>query len=149
MSNISTVLNCLELVVCLVYLFACLFILVVCVWFLVNFMSQHGLRVPTPILIISYETFRLHAGVLHKGKVGLIICDEVFYFLQWILVFSQIVHWMWKIIATMCWIGPSSEELWQPDIPGPEYHVCPEKSADIRHSHPEWPPGVFQLSSLC
>ncbi|XP_013863536.1 DNA repair and recombination protein RAD54-like [Austrofundulus limnaeus] len=43
---------------------------------LVNFISQHGLRVPTPILIISYETFRLHAEVLHKGKVGLIICDE-------------------------------------------------------------------------
>uniref|UniRef100_A0A8D3CWD0 DNA repair and recombination protein RAD54-like n=1 Tax=Scophthalmus maximus TaxID=52904 RepID=A0A8D3CWD0_SCOMX len=43
---------------------------------LVNFMSQHGLRIPTPILIISYETFRLHAGVLHKGKVGLVICDE-------------------------------------------------------------------------
>lgn len=43
----------------------------------VSFMCQHGLRVPTPILIISYETFRLHANVLHKGKVGLIICDEV------------------------------------------------------------------------
>uniref|UniRef100_A0A4W5QSR8 DNA repair and recombination protein RAD54-like n=1 Tax=Hucho hucho TaxID=62062 RepID=A0A4W5QSR8_9TELE len=43
---------------------------------LVNFMTQHGLRVPTPILIISYETFRLHAEVLHKGKVGLVICDE-------------------------------------------------------------------------
>ncbi|XP_042368806.1 DNA repair and recombination protein RAD54-like isoform X2 [Plectropomus leopardus] len=43
---------------------------------LVNFISQHGLRVPTPILIISYETFRLHAEVLHKGKVGLVICDE-------------------------------------------------------------------------
>ncbi|XP_068176206.1 DNA repair and recombination protein RAD54-like isoform X2 [Antennarius striatus] len=43
---------------------------------LVNFISQHGLRVPTPILIISYETFRLHAEVLHKGKVGLVVCDE-------------------------------------------------------------------------
>lgn len=43
---------------------------------LVNFISQHGLRIPTPILIISYETFRLHAGVLHKGKVGMVICDE-------------------------------------------------------------------------
>lgn len=42
-----------------------------------NFISQQGLRVPTPILIISYETFRLHAEVLHKGKVGLVICDEV------------------------------------------------------------------------
>lgn len=30
----------------------------------------------TPILIISYETFRLHE-VLHRGRVGLIICDEV------------------------------------------------------------------------
>nr|XP_020476561.1 DNA repair and recombination protein RAD54-like [Monopterus albus] len=43
---------------------------------LVNFISQHGLRVPTPVLIISYETFRLHAEVLHRGKVGLVICDE-------------------------------------------------------------------------
>uniref|UniRef100_A0A3Q3SYP8 DNA repair and recombination protein RAD54-like n=1 Tax=Mastacembelus armatus TaxID=205130 RepID=A0A3Q3SYP8_9TELE len=43
---------------------------------LVNFISQHGLRVPSPILIISYETFRLHAEVLHKGKIDLVICDE-------------------------------------------------------------------------
>ncbi|XP_078527823.1 DNA repair and recombination protein RAD54-like isoform X1 [Lissotriton helveticus] len=43
---------------------------------LAGFMSQHGSRVPTPILIISYETFRLHAEVLHKGSVGLVICDE-------------------------------------------------------------------------
>lgn len=50
-------------------------------WFLlVNFVSQHGLRVATPILIISYETFRLHTAVLHKGTVGLVICDEVFTF---------------------------------------------------------------------
>ncbi|XP_036378447.1 DNA repair and recombination protein RAD54-like [Megalops cyprinoides] len=41
-----------------------------------QFMSQRGLRVPSPILIISYETFRLHASVLHKGQVGLVICDE-------------------------------------------------------------------------
>ncbi|XP_054880132.1 DNA repair and recombination protein RAD54-like [Poeciliopsis prolifica] len=43
---------------------------------LVNFISQHGLKVATPILIISYETFRLHADILHRGKVGLVICDE-------------------------------------------------------------------------
>lgn len=43
---------------------------------LMNFIHQRGLRVSMPILIISYETFRLHANVLHKGKVGLIICDE-------------------------------------------------------------------------
>ncbi|CAN9500784.1 unnamed protein product [Ophioblennius macclurei] len=41
-----------------------------------SFIFQQGLRVPTPILIISYETFRLHAGVLHRGNVGLVICDE-------------------------------------------------------------------------
>lgn len=40
-------------------------------------MNQRGARVLSPILIISYETFRLHVGVLQKGSVGLIICDEV------------------------------------------------------------------------
>lgn len=41
-----------------------------------GFMNQRGARVLSPILIISYETFRLHVGVLQKGSVGLIICDE-------------------------------------------------------------------------
>eukprot|EP00795_Rhopilema_esculentum_P004315 gene4315-20520_t len=41
-----------------------------------QFMSQQGTRVPTPVLIISYETFRLHASVLHKSEVGMLICDE-------------------------------------------------------------------------
>ncbi|MEJ1282582.1 DNA repair and recombination protein RAD54-like [Cricetulus griseus] len=41
-----------------------------------GFMNQRGARVPSPILIISYETFRLHVGVLKKGNVGLVICDE-------------------------------------------------------------------------
>ncbi len=40
-------------------------------------MTQYGKRVATPILIISYETFRLHASVLHSCKVGMVICDEV------------------------------------------------------------------------
>jgi len=35
-----------------------------------------GRRVGTPVLIISYETFRLHAHVLTKGEIGAIICDE-------------------------------------------------------------------------
>lgn len=43
---------------------------------LVHFMQQKGRRVCNPILIISYETFRLHAAVLHRGEVGLVICDE-------------------------------------------------------------------------
>ncbi|XP_052033014.1 DNA repair and recombination protein RAD54-like isoform X2 [Apodemus sylvaticus] len=41
-----------------------------------GFMNQRGARVPSPILIISYETFRLHVEVLKKGNVGLVICDE-------------------------------------------------------------------------
>ncbi|XP_076440944.1 DNA repair and recombination protein RAD54-like isoform X2 [Babylonia areolata] len=40
------------------------------------FMKQQGRRICNPVLIISYETFRLHASVLHKGSVGLVICDE-------------------------------------------------------------------------
>ena len=40
-------------------------------------MTQYGGRVVTPVLLISYETFRVHASVLHNGSVGLIICDEV------------------------------------------------------------------------
>lgn len=41
-----------------------------------HFMQQKGRRVSNPVLIISYETFRLHATVLHRGEVGLVICDE-------------------------------------------------------------------------
>lgn len=40
------------------------------------FMSQQGKRTANPVLIISYETFRLHASVLQSGPVGLVICDE-------------------------------------------------------------------------
>lgn len=41
-----------------------------------QFMTLKGGRNPHPILIISYETFRLHSTVMHKGEVGLVICDE-------------------------------------------------------------------------
>ncbi|KAF4526990.1 hypothetical protein B566_EDAN001537 [Ephemera danica] len=41
-----------------------------------GFMHTYGRRPPNPILIISYETFRLHAHVLHQGEVGLVLCDE-------------------------------------------------------------------------
>lgn len=44
-------------------------------------MLQKGRRITNPVLIISYETFRLHASVLHKGEVGLVICDEVISFM--------------------------------------------------------------------
>lgn len=53
-------------------------IIIVLFYFSAHFMQQNGRRVLNPVLIISYETFRLHASVLHKGSVGLVICDEVF-----------------------------------------------------------------------
>uniref|UniRef100_UPI00358E0800 DNA repair and recombination protein RAD54-like isoform X2 n=1 Tax=Myxine glutinosa TaxID=7769 RepID=UPI00358E0800 len=43
---------------------------------LARFMAQHGSRTMQPILIVSYETFRLHADTLHRGVIGLVICDE-------------------------------------------------------------------------
>lgn len=43
---------------------------------LAHFMKPAGRRVVEPVLIISYETFRLHASVLHQSNVGLVICDE-------------------------------------------------------------------------
>ena len=41
-----------------------------------GFMNTWGRKPHNPILIISYETFRLHAKVLHSGEVGLLLCDE-------------------------------------------------------------------------
>ncbi|XP_043268087.1 DNA repair and recombination protein RAD54-like [Venturia canescens] len=43
---------------------------------LTGFMKTYGRRCANPILIISYETFRLHAHVLHQDEVGLVLCDE-------------------------------------------------------------------------
>lgn len=40
------------------------------------FMQTYSRRPVNPILIISYETFRLHAQVLHQSEVGLVLCDE-------------------------------------------------------------------------
>ena len=40
-------------------------------------MSQIGTRIGTPVIIISYETFRLYADILHEREIGLVICDEV------------------------------------------------------------------------
>lgn len=42
-----------------------------------TYMLTQPRRGPSPVLIISYEAFRSHSAVLHKGSVGIIICDEV------------------------------------------------------------------------
>lgn len=42
-----------------------------------QFMNTYSsVRVATPILIISYETFRLYTKILHSSEVGLVLCDE-------------------------------------------------------------------------
>ncbi|KAJ8956304.1 hypothetical protein NQ318_015040 [Aromia moschata] len=40
-----------------------------------QFMQGQG-RTAIPVLIISYETFRMHADVLHSSEIGLVLCDE-------------------------------------------------------------------------
>jgi hypothetical protein len=45
--------------------------------FLETFMLSQARRSGSPVLIISYEAFRSYSAILHKGTVGLIICDEV------------------------------------------------------------------------
>ena len=43
---------------------------------LLNFIMDQRVRTAVQVLIISYEGFRLHASVLHRGEVGIVICDE-------------------------------------------------------------------------
>ena len=47
------------------------------IYYLETFMLSQARRSGNPVLIISYEAFRSHAAILHRGSVGLIICDEV------------------------------------------------------------------------
>uniref|UniRef100_A0A224X7V6 DNA repair and recombination protein RAD54-like n=1 Tax=Panstrongylus lignarius TaxID=156445 RepID=A0A224X7V6_9HEMI len=42
-----------------------------------NFMTApSGRRNTHPVLIISYETFRIHSKMLHSSPIGLVLCDE-------------------------------------------------------------------------
>ena len=43
-----------------------------------TFMANRSARCGCPVLIISYETFRLYSHVLNGSEVGLVLCDEVF-----------------------------------------------------------------------
>lgn len=42
---------------------------------LTQYMQGKG-RTAVPLLIISYETFRMHAEILHSSQIGLVLCDE-------------------------------------------------------------------------
>lgn len=41
-----------------------------------QFMANQSMRHGTPVLIISYETFRLYAHILNNSDVGAVLCDE-------------------------------------------------------------------------
>lgn len=41
-----------------------------------QYICNKSQRSGTPILLISYETFRLYAHILNKSEVGIVICDE-------------------------------------------------------------------------
>ncbi|GBP89730.1 DNA repair and recombination protein RAD54-like [Eumeta japonica] len=42
-----------------------------------QFMNTYSMkRVATPVLIISYETFRIYSKILNSSEVGLVLCDE-------------------------------------------------------------------------
>lgn len=43
---------------------------------LTTFMANQNSRCGAPVLIISYETFRLYAYILNTSEVGMVICDE-------------------------------------------------------------------------
>lgn len=42
-----------------------------------QFMASQSQRTGTPVLILSYETFRLYSHILNSSEVGLLLCDEV------------------------------------------------------------------------
>ena len=74
---------------------------VLCEWWLhvEQYMMSSGRRNPQAVLIISYETFRLHAAILHRGTVGLVICDEVAYY----FCYSNIIGWSVALYAAETW----------------------------------------------
>lgn len=41
-----------------------------------NFMANCSARCGAPVLILSYETFRLYSTILNGSEVGLLLCDE-------------------------------------------------------------------------
>lgn len=41
-----------------------------------QFMASQSQRTGTPVLIISYESFRIYTSILNDSEVGLLLCDE-------------------------------------------------------------------------
>lgn len=43
---------------------------------LTTYMANKSSRCGSPVLIISYETFRLYSHILNAAEVGMVLCDE-------------------------------------------------------------------------
>lgn len=43
---------------------------------LTTFMANQSSRCGAPVLVISYETFRIYSEILNASEVGLVLCDE-------------------------------------------------------------------------
>uniref|UniRef100_A0A0K0F5W5 DNA repair and recombination protein RAD54-like n=1 Tax=Strongyloides venezuelensis TaxID=75913 RepID=A0A0K0F5W5_STRVS len=43
---------------------------------LTRFMNERSLYSSIPVVIISYETFRIHVDILSLSEIGMVICDE-------------------------------------------------------------------------
>lgn len=41
-----------------------------------QFMASQSQRTGSPVLIISYESFRVHSTLLNSSEVGMLMCDE-------------------------------------------------------------------------
>lgn len=52
-----------------------------------QFALNSNQRCGTPILLISYETFRIYAEILCRTELGMVICDEVGFFFYLINIF--------------------------------------------------------------
>lgn len=87
-------------------------------------MTGTGRQIHSPILIISYETFRLHAYALHTHEVGIVICDEVRMKWSrhgWPLRWSSIsfvfsTYYAHGVLLSLCCEGPSSQECRELDV---------------------------------
>ena len=64
-----------------------------------SFMLDTRVRAASPILIISYETFRNYSDVINSAPIGLCICDEVHF---WNFeIFVELSIW-WFFIKRTC-----------------------------------------------
>jgi len=102
----------------------------------VNQIANGRRRCAMPILIISYETFRLHAEPLHRKEIGLVICDEVL--ILWIDKVGLV-----KKSKIQVNTGSQAEKQREPHLQRIDGAEMPASSAHFGHTHPKRPAGIL------